>query len=251
MALALWFMSMDLVPWIMHRRDTSWSETGIGATRCLDGVRTRDDGLAWVVDVKRHSRADFGFWLHLFGLMAFWGGLTFAESSSEFGKAIYCLVNVGLDPAVGVPDAARLCGVRRHRRGDLSRPSRQRVFEDSLLFPFALSLIGLGIIGAGLALHRNRPKLSAWMADSLPAPLKRLRPPLAGGAARLEHAMSTIRLTMAQALVRFLAAQKTEIDGATLPLFGGVWAIFGHGNVAGMGEALLRRARHPADLPRP
>lgn len=50
--------------------------------------------------------------------------------------------------------------------------------------------------------------------------------------------MSTIRLTMAQAVARFLTAQKTEIDGQVLPLFGGVWAIFGHGNVAGMGEAL-------------
>ncbi len=50
--------------------------------------------------------------------------------------------------------------------------------------------------------------------------------------------MSTIRLTMAQAIARFLMAQKTEIDGEVLPLFGGVWAIFGHGNVAGMGEAL-------------
>ncbi|MGO4526751.1 3D-(3,5/4)-trihydroxycyclohexane-1,2-dione acylhydrolase (decyclizing) [Microvirga sp. 2MCAF35] len=50
--------------------------------------------------------------------------------------------------------------------------------------------------------------------------------------------MSTIRLTMAQAIARFLIAQKTEIDGQVLPLFGGVWAIFGHGNVAGMGEAL-------------
>lgn len=50
--------------------------------------------------------------------------------------------------------------------------------------------------------------------------------------------MSTIRLTMAQAVARFLTAQKTEIDGQILPLFGGVWAIFGHGNVAGMGEAL-------------
>jgi 3D-(3,5/4)-trihydroxycyclohexane-1,2-dione acylhydrolase (decyclizing) len=50
--------------------------------------------------------------------------------------------------------------------------------------------------------------------------------------------MSTIRLTMAQAITRFLTAQKTEIDGSILPLFAGVWAIFGHGNVAGMGEAL-------------
>jgi 3D-(3,5/4)-trihydroxycyclohexane-1,2-dione acylhydrolase (decyclizing) len=51
--------------------------------------------------------------------------------------------------------------------------------------------------------------------------------------------MGTIRLTMAQALVRALAAQKTFVGGKTVPLFGGVWAIFGHGNVAGMGEALF------------
>lgn len=48
----------------------------------------------------------------------------------------------------------------------------------------------------------------------------------------------TIRLTMAQALARFLCAQQTVIDGRTVPIFGGVWAIFGHGNVAGFGEAL-------------
>lgn len=48
----------------------------------------------------------------------------------------------------------------------------------------------------------------------------------------------TVRLTMAQALTRYLAAQMTEIDGQRLPIFGGVWAIFGHGNVAGLGEAL-------------
>jgi 3D-(3,5/4)-trihydroxycyclohexane-1,2-dione acylhydrolase (decyclizing) len=50
--------------------------------------------------------------------------------------------------------------------------------------------------------------------------------------------MATIRLTAAQALVRYLAAQRGELDGAELPLFAGVWAIFGHGNVAALGEAL-------------
>jgi 3D-(3,5/4)-trihydroxycyclohexane-1,2-dione acylhydrolase (decyclizing) len=49
---------------------------------------------------------------------------------------------------------------------------------------------------------------------------------------------ATVRLTMAQALTRYLAAQMAEIDGQRLPIFGGVWAIFGHGNVAGLGEAL-------------
>ena len=47
--------------------------------------------------------------------------------------------------------------------------------------------------------------------------------------------MNTVRLTTAQALVRYLAALRT-VDGERL--FGGVWAIFGHGNVAGLGEAL-------------
>lgn len=50
----------------------------------------------------------------------------------------------------------------------------------------------------------------------------------------------TIRLTMAQALTRFLARQMTEMDEKKVPIFGGVWAIFGHGNVAGVGEALYQ-----------
>ena len=49
--------------------------------------------------------------------------------------------------------------------------------------------------------------------------------------------MATIRLTAAQALVRYLSAQRNE-DGERL--VSGVWAIFGHGNVAGLGEALQR-----------
>lgn len=50
--------------------------------------------------------------------------------------------------------------------------------------------------------------------------------------------METIRLTMAQAVVRWLTAQKTVVDGETVPLFPGVFAIFGHGNVSCLGEAL-------------
>ena len=49
---------------------------------------------------------------------------------------------------------------------------------------------------------------------------------------------STVRLTMAQALVRYLCNQFTEIDGERVPLFPGVFAIFGHGNVTCLSEAL-------------
>jgi len=54
----------------------------------------------------------------------------------------------------------------------------------------------------------------------------------------------TVRLTTAQALVRYLSGLRTRVEGPQgeeiLPLFGGVFAIFGHGNVAGIGEALYQ-----------
>ncbi len=58
--------------------------------------------------------------------------------------------------------------------------------------------------------------------------------------------MATIRLTMAQALIRWLGAQRVSVDRRELPLFAGVFAIFGHGNVAALGEALYR---HRQELP--
>ena len=51
---------------------------------------------------------------------------------------------------------------------------------------------------------------------------------------------STARLTVGQAIVRFLAAQHTVRDGVERPLFAGVLGIFGHGNVAGLGQALMQ-----------
>src|SRR6266704_2122197 len=65
-------------------------------------------------------------------------------------------------------------------------------------------------------------------------------------ASEITAATGTVRLTAAQALVRYLAALRTQTglaDVGTAPLFGGVFAIFGHGNVAGVGEALYRHRR--------
>ena len=52
--------------------------------------------------------------------------------------------------------------------------------------------------------------------------------------------METVRLTTAQAIVRWLVAQRTEIDGTEVALFPGVFGIFGHGNVVSLAEALAR-----------
>ncbi|WP_030314329.1 3D-(3,5/4)-trihydroxycyclohexane-1,2-dione acylhydrolase (decyclizing) [Streptomyces sp. NRRL B-3229] len=56
----------------------------------------------------------------------------------------------------------------------------------------------------------------------------------------------TTRLTVAQALVRFLAAQYTERDGVRQRLISATWGIFGHGNVAGLGQALVE---YGAEMP--
>ena len=50
--------------------------------------------------------------------------------------------------------------------------------------------------------------------------------------------MDTIRLTTSGAVVRYLAAQRIEVDGDVVPLFVGVFAIFGHGNVTCLGHEL-------------
>jgi 3D-(3,5/4)-trihydroxycyclohexane-1,2-dione acylhydrolase (decyclizing) len=62
--------------------------------------------------------------------------------------------------------------------------------------------------------------------------------------------MSIVRLTVGQAVVRFLAAQRSERDGVEHRLIEGCFGIFGHGNVAGVGQALLEAELHePGALP--
>ena len=67
----------------------------------------------------------------------------------------------------------------------------------------------------------------------------------------MKSVFNTSRLTAAQALVRYLAAQRTTLDGVDAPLFAGCWAIFGHGNVAGLGEALYHARDAPPHAARP
>lgn len=62
--------------------------------------------------------------------------------------------------------------------------------------------------------------------------------------------MKNIKLTTAQALIRFLNNQYVERDGRENPFFAGVWGIFGHGNVAGIGQALQEYRQMPFYLSR-
>lgn len=61
----------------------------------------------------------------------------------------------------------------------------------------------------------------------------------------MTHQVQTIRLTVAQATIRFLVNQYSERDGAEQRFITGAFGIFGHGNVAGIGQALLQNEIDP------
>jgi len=171
-AFALWFMSMDLTPWLLNMVDFTWEQRA--NVSVLFGVVML--AVAWLVDLKRWKGGDFAFWLHLFGLMAFWGGLTAQHSGDEFGKAVYCVINVGLIfLALFLMRRAYAVfggiGVTLYL-GHLA----YEVFEDSILFSFALSGIGVLFIAAGLLFHRYGGKISETLGELLPEHLKGFRP---------------------------------------------------------------------------
>lgn len=170
-AFALWFLSMDIVPWItgsqfgnweVSRKVSIWFGFGIVAVAMLVNVRQRS--------------GDFAFWLYLFGVMTFWGAITATSNGTALDKALYCAMNVGflfLSVFLGrrVFAIFGTIGIAIYL-GDLA----EKVFKDSLLFPFALSLIGVGIIALGLYYHRHQDAIRNWFDLHLPEPLKRLRP---------------------------------------------------------------------------
>ncbi|ACI94286.1 putative membrane protein [Afipia carboxidovorans OM5] len=170
MALALWFLSMDLAQWIVGKPH-NWEisrQVSIWLGLAM---------LAAAVVVNARQRAgDFAFWLYLFGVLAFWGGISFTTSGTALQKAAYCAMNVGflfLAVFLGrrVFAVAGTIGIALYL-GDLAAV----VFKDSLLFPFALSLIGVAIIAFGLYYHRYQAAITAWVDARMPAMLKRLRP---------------------------------------------------------------------------
>ena len=168
-AVTLWYMSMDLVPFLFgDRRDweiRKFVSLWFGLAMVL---------LAFWVDVRsRHSR-DYAFWLYLFGVLTFWGGLSSMNSGSELNKLIYCVINVAMI-LIGAVLGRRVFAVFGGLgiAGYLGHLS-YRVFKDSLVFPFALSLIGLAIIWLGIVWQKRADQYSERLRAFLPGALREL-----------------------------------------------------------------------------
>jgi hypothetical protein len=174
LAVALWFMSMDLAP-IVYGRELTWQQRDWVSLWFGLGVLL----VSYVADLRSSVKQDFAFWGYLFGLMAFWGGLSLMDGSTEASKFLYCLINVVLI-ALSVLLRQRsfivfgAFGVLGYL-GHLS----MRVFADSLLFPIVLTMIGIAIIWMGVLYQRNSARIAALVHTSLPDAMRELIPPRA------------------------------------------------------------------------
>jgi len=174
-AITLWYMNMDVA-------NALWTEVGfwdwpfVRDVSLVFGIVTVFVAL-WVdVRCRRATepewRQDYAFWLYLFGTLMFWCGLSLRDSNSEWGKAVYCLINLVL-VFTGAALGRRVftvfggLGVAAYL-GYLSH----KVFGDSLLFPFVLTLLGLGVVALGIWWQRHEAQINQRLSAWLPAGLR-------------------------------------------------------------------------------
>jgi hypothetical protein len=166
----LWYMSMDLTPFLFGDTYLMWElrkfvSLGFGLLVAL---------LAFWVDIRSRHDKDYAFWLYLFGVIAFWGGLSMMHSDNELNKFIYLCINL-IMIVVGAMLSRRVFAVF----GGLGVAGylgylAYDVFKDSMMFPFVLTIIGLGVIYLGIIWQRHEAMLSSKLRELLPLQLREL-----------------------------------------------------------------------------
>jgi hypothetical protein len=169
-AVTLWYMSMDLVPFLFPEaaRDIALR----AAVSLWFGLAML--ALAFWVDLRSRRTVDYAFWLYLFGALAFWGGLSLLKSESELSRFAYCLINVGMI-LVGAVLSRRVFAVL----GGLGVAGylgylAWRVFANSLLFPVVLTAIGLGMVWLGVRWQKHEAAVAARLRGLLPPAVREL-----------------------------------------------------------------------------
>ena len=168
-AVTLWYMTMDITA-ILSDGDITWE------LRSLVSMYTGllMIALAFWVDIRSRHSADYAFWIYIFGVIAFWGGLSAQDSDSELSKFIYFCINL-LMIGVGVLLIRRVFVVfgALGSSGYLAYLASD-VFSDSWLFPIALTAMGLGIVYLGIIWQKHEKVITEKTRALLPQPLQEL-----------------------------------------------------------------------------
>lgn len=168
-AVTLWYLSMDLSAFLSGS-NLNWElrmlvSMYFGALMIV---------LAVWVDIRSWRQPDYAYWLYLFGVVAFWGGLSSQHSESELSKFIYFCINL-LMIGFGVLLLRRVfvlfgalgcCFYLGYLAAE--------VFQDSWLFPIALVAIGLALIYFGAWWQKHERLITQRMRARLPHSLQAL-----------------------------------------------------------------------------
>ena len=166
-AVTLWYMSMDVAVMLMEGQ-YDWQFRAL-VSMYFGLLMTL---VAFWVDFRSGTRADHAFWLYIFGVMTFWGGMTGQESGSEISKLIYFGINLFMI-AIGVVIVRRVFVVFGAIGASLYLGHLAwDVFRDSWLFPIALTAIGLLIIYLGVLWQSNEKGITEKARALMPGPLR-------------------------------------------------------------------------------
>jgi hypothetical protein len=169
LAVTLWYLSMDLVVMLAGGYGDFILRAQISMAFGL--VMTL---IAFWVDMRNRSQRDFAFWLYIFGVLTFWGGLSSQHSDSELAKFLYFSINLAMI-GIGAVLLRRVFVVfgAIGSAGYLGHLA-STVFRDSWLFPISLTLIGLGIIYLGILWQKNEQAIGMRLRARLPMELRHL-----------------------------------------------------------------------------
>ena len=163
----LWYMSMDvtelvagdIVDFTERARISMW----FGLAMTL---------LAMWVDIRSRRREDYAFWLYLFGVMAFWGGLSSQQTDNEVSRFLYFCINLILI-AIGVVLARKVFVILGALGASMYFGHlANAVFQDSWLFPIALTFIGMTVIYLGVLWQKYENTINVRIRRLLPSTLR-------------------------------------------------------------------------------
>ncbi|MCL2184369.1 MAG: hypothetical protein FWB86_00750 [Treponema sp.] len=167
---SLWFLSMDIIPIIEKTTKITWTERAnisiiFGTIMILIG---------YFADIK--FKKDYAFWMYLFGLIILSSGLSVFYNVNLFkfivlGIANLILIFVSLFLNRNAFLVFGTIGLIQF----LSRLS-WKYFEDSVIFPFALTIIGVLLIVLGIYFQKNRKNIEEKLIKKLPSYILKLRP---------------------------------------------------------------------------
>ena len=128
-------------------------------------------GLAFWVDIRSHHKADYAFWIYIFGVIAFWGGLSSLSSGNELSEIIYICINLLMVDVLLMRRVFAVFGALGICRylGNLAYE-----FKDSWIFPIALTAIGFSIVYIGVLWQKHEKAITHVSRSFLPMRLREL-----------------------------------------------------------------------------